>query len=269
MIPWADVSRGHDGIPVSLCDLEVERAERVAFDLPLTLHTPDGPALARMVNISSEGLACTGPAGLTPGTTLTVEGHGLAASFLGYVTCVVQWQRGSGTGCYYGLSFGAPAGEALLGAISRRQAYTPTDWHRRAAPAVAGVALCIATAMGGVLLSGERAVSAPPSPTWALVARADDLLQERRGTETRFELVVAGMRAAEGFWLADPTRYVVDVQGGYGDLTKADYAIEHPALTGLRIGEHEGKTRFVFDASDKIPATVEPLADRVRVHFGN
>ena len=63
--------------------------------------------------------------------------------------------------------------------------------------------------------------------------------------------------APKGFWLAAPRRYVIDVAGRPAKLTNKSYAVDSQLATGLRIGEHAGKTRFVLEVTDAASKNVK------------
>jgi hypothetical protein len=55
-----------------------------------------------------------------------------------------------------------------------------------------------------------------------------------------------------GFWLDNPRRYVVDVDGRKSGFAANAYEVKHPLVTRLRIGEHAGRVRFVLDVSPSV-----------------
>lgn len=91
---------------------------------------------------------------------------------------------------------------------------------------------------------------------------------ELEGKQVLFRFTGAGPLDGKGFFLPEPPRYVVDLQGSWGiQLPKVP---NNDLLKAIRAGRHEGNTRLVFDLSrpltncQVLKANKETLEVRIR-----
>lgn len=97
----------------------------------------------------------------------------------------------------------------------------------------------------------DRVREAPGTEGLAESKRAELLRDTTRGVEV--ELRADGPADSyTSFWLENPKRFVVDVQGRDSGFESASVAFAHPLISRMRIGRHSDKVRYVLEVASEV-----------------
>ncbi|MEO7794368.1 MAG: AMIN domain-containing protein, partial [Thermoanaerobaculia bacterium] len=162
-----------------------------------------------------------------------------------------------------------PAAATLASSRAESPA-APEPYVPAALPLAAAAAAAPATSLANLGTPDRPVIAPPPTGALASVLGSVDVISE--GAATVVRIAGDGEFAYSTFLLANPDRFVIDLDGVVNQSARSSAPLEGAILARIRVSQFkkspEAVSRVVFDLRQTVPPTIERGPEGLLVRFG-